>query len=275
MKKILSLSFLVLFFVVTLVSCYNELLPNNEVAATESPQESAKEVPSVMLTQDEMILLAELSNGTPKISQEQAVDIANNFLNKGTLPSSLSKHGTIVPRCEVLTRTKRCLSKSYSTVEDADTMLYVFNYDNGYAVVSADVRVPERVLAFSDNGNLSLQTDNPGLSLFLDMAQDYVDVCIDDAEAKRDSVEISLTDKLLGAYGIDVDTVSRLSKAKVLTQKILINTACWDHPTLIRTEVVPALIETYWHQDSPYNDEAPVIGGKGVQLVVAQLLLLS
>ena len=61
--KITSLVALVLFFATILMSCDNELSPDIETIEAETLQEPQKEVPSVTLTQDEMILLEELSNG--------------------------------------------------------------------------------------------------------------------------------------------------------------------------------------------------------------------
>ncbi|MBR3713885.1 MAG: C10 family peptidase [Bacteroidales bacterium] len=261
MKKFLSLSFLVLFLVATLVSCDDDLSPNNEVVATESPQESVKDVPSVTLTQDEMILLAELSNGSPKLSQEQAMEIACNFLNKETAPS-LSKRGVTMPRCEVLTRAKQRISKSGIATEDADTMLYVFNYDNGYAVVSADVRVPEQILAFSEEGNLHLDSDNPYIDMFMDMASDYIDDHIAQSELMRDSLEKVLSDKIATTFGIAVDTTPTLSKSVRVVDRFLLTNGCWDYTTYKSTEVTGPFIDTYWHQEYPYNGDATRKGGK-------------
>lgn len=258
MKRILSIAFLVLFFVATLVSCDDDLSPNNEVAATESPQELAKEVPSVTLTQDEMILLAELSNGTPKISQEQAMEIANNFLSKGADTPSLSKRGVIKPRCEVLTRDKCHISKSGTATEDVDTMLYVFNYDDGYAVVSADIRVPEQILAYSDEGCFCLDTDNPGIQIFIEMAQDYIGHSIEQSEMKRDSLENQLEEKLFASSGISINTSTGLSKEKRVTSKKLVySNIPSKHES---TEIVGPYSKTYWHQGYPYNAYAPMMG---------------
>ena len=272
------MSFLVLFFAVAFVSCEDGLSPNDEVSVNESPQESsAKEVPRVLLSQDEMILLEELSNKTPKRSMEQAMEIASNFFGKSSDAPTLSKRGAEVPRCEVLTRSKHTISKSGTTTEDIDTLMYLFNYDEGYAVVSADVRVPERVLAYSEEGNVSANTDNPGLQIFMDMAQDYVDLCVANAEAQRDSVEQSLTDKLLAVQGISQDTTVELSKSKVVTDRIFIGTASWDRATYLRTDVVGPYISARWHQENPYNKYAPEINGTKclagcVAIATAQLM---
>lgn len=256
MKKILSFSFLVLFFAAMMVSCDDDSSPNIDVAAINTTQESmAKEVPSVTLTQDEMILLTELSNGSPKLSQEQAMEIANNFLNKGTT-SSLSKRGTAMPRCEVLTRAKQRISKSGTATDEVDTMLYVFNYDEGYAVISADVRVPEQILAYSDEGNISLDTDNPGIQIFFDMAQDYVVYSIEKSEGLRDSLENSLDEKLSFAMGIPTDTTPSISKAKRVTSKTLVYSNVQSKHE--NTIIVGPYLKTYWHQNWPYNRYVPL-----------------
>ena len=91
------------------MSCDNELSPDIETIEAGKPQEPQKEVPSVTLTQDEMILLEELSNKTPKRSVEQAVEIANDFFGKGAASNSLSKRGASMPKCEVLTRTRQSI----------------------------------------------------------------------------------------------------------------------------------------------------------------------
>ena len=260
MKKILSMSFLVLFFTVAFVSCEDGLSPNDEVSVNESPQESSADVPRVFLSQDEMILLEELSNKTPKISMEQAMDIANNFLGKGSVSSTLSKSGTSVPRCEVLTRSKNSLSKSGSLTENLDTMLYVFNYDEGYAVVSADVRVPEEILAYSDEGNLHLDTDNPGLQIFFDMAQEYVEYNIMKAELMRDSLNELLNDKIQDAIGDVLEPINGLSKAKreISRTEVYSN----SKETHVKTYLVGPHIKTFWHQNYPYNEFVPTKGGK-------------
>lgn len=262
MKRILSIAFLVLFSTAMLVSCDDDLSSNNEVAATESPQELTREVPSVTLTQDEMILLEELSNGTPKISQEQAMNIASNFLNKGATPTSLSKHGTSVPRCEVFTRTKQRISKSGSAAEVVDTLLYVFNYDEGYAVISADVRVPEQVLAYSEEGSISLVADNPYIEMFKDMAADYIDNHITRSEQMRDSLENVLSEKIAATLGVAVDETPTLSKTVRVVDRFLLTNGCWDYTTYKSTEVTGPFINTYWKQGTPYNGDAPYKGGK-------------
>lgn len=249
--KITSLVALVLFFATILMSCDNDLSPDIETIEAETLQEPQKEVPSVTLTQDEMILLEELSNKTPKRSVEQAVEIANDFFGKGTDSNSLSKRGTSMPKCEVLTKTRQSISKSGNATEDADTLLYVLNYDNGYAVISADLRVPDKIIAYSEEGNFDLNTDNPGIQIFIDMAQDYIDFSIEKAESMRDSLEKALDEKISSAIDCQQDSKSNLSKTKIITSKTLVYE---NVPyTYEKTEILGPYIKTYWNQDWPYN----------------------
>ena len=278
MKKIVSIATLVSFFAATLVSCDDDLSPNSETevtAATGTPQEQSADVPRVLLSQDEMILLEELSNKTPKISMEHAMDIASNFLGKSSDAPTLSKRGAEVPRCEVLTRSKQIISKSGTTTEDIDTLMYLFNYDEGYAVVSADIRVPERVLAYSEEGSVSANTDNPGLQLFFDMAQVYVEYNITKAESMRDSLNELLNDKFQDALGVTLEPTHSLSKAKREISRTEVYSNCKE--THVKTYLVGPYITTFWHQNYPYNEFVPTKGGENchagcVAVAFAQLM---
>ncbi len=181
MKHKYCISILSLLISGCFISCGDELSTVDDIKTIGTEQE--KITPSITLSQDEEILLTELSNKTPKISIEQAVEIADNFFNKSSSTASISKSGKCMPKCEVITAAKKSIKKSAST-DDTDTLLYIFNYNDGYAVVSADIRVPEHILAFSDDGHIHLNSDNPGVELFWDMAQDYVNNCIYEAELR-------------------------------------------------------------------------------------------
>ncbi|MBR4676761.1 MAG: C10 family peptidase [Bacteroidales bacterium] len=267
MKHFYKIPVLAVLFSGSLISCGDDLLSGNGIEKITELGQATK--PSVVLTRDEEILLTELSNQTPKISMEQAVEIADNFFNRNTL----SKRTMTMPQCEVLTRTKQKLSKSDDGSENIDTMLYILNYDDGFAVVSADVRVPEQILAYSDEGSIHLDSENPGINLFMDMAQDYIDLNILMADAVRDSLEKSLNEKLLTAVGIPLHT---LSKYKRMTSKKLVYE--YNKSTYISTDaIVGPYTKTYWHQRSPYNNSVPTKDGKDcpagcVALAVSQLM---
>ncbi|MBQ5605769.1 MAG: C10 family peptidase [Prevotella sp.] len=63
-----------------------------------------------------------------------------------------------------------------SRSNEKDTLLYVFNYENnqGFAVVSANKNT-DALLAVTDSGyyDPAIGTDNPGLAMFMDMAETY------------------------------------------------------------------------------------------------------
>lgn len=139
MKRFFYLMVLLLLFSAGLQSCGDDFAPieNSETLTAATDTSTAK--PRVVLTREERVLLDEWANKTPKLSKEQAAEIADNFFGNESSVSTLSKFGSFAPQCEVLVRSKHKLSKSNDGHELLDTMLYVFNYDDGYAVVSAEL----------------------------------------------------------------------------------------------------------------------------------------
>ena len=172
-----------------LASCGDEIVG---IAPPEALEAAQGDTNFIQLTYDEMTILRTMSGQSPKISQDEAISIADKLLGRD---NSLSKSAGAV-RCEVLTRPSSKISKSGTP--EQDTMMYVLNYGNsdGYAVVCADVRVPDQIFAYSDTGEMDTQTDNPGVQMFMDMAQDYMDLKIAEVESKRDSVESVIQSKL-------------------------------------------------------------------------------
>jgi len=256
MKKII---FFILFGV-SLYSCKDNPALIDEIPATKVSHEQSKDLPCISLSNDEINLLEELSNGTPKISQEHAMEIANDFLKKSSTSGSISKHGTIMPKCEVLTKNRCILSKTGTTVEEIDTLLYLFNYDKGFAMVSADIRVPERILAYSYEDYMSLEDDNPGIQLFLDMTQDYIEYSINKNECTRDSLEMVLDEKISAEMENDTTTTSIISKSKKeISRSLVFSNVQSKHEN---TEIIGPYVQTLWHQGKPYNMFAPKRGGK-------------
>ncbi|MBR4327856.1 MAG: C10 family peptidase, partial [Bacteroidales bacterium] len=141
---------------------------------------------------------------------------------------------------------------------DIDTTIFVFNSPggNGFAVISADARIPQQVLAYSETGNLELDSDNPAFDVFLSYATDYAAECIAKAQEQRDSIEAAIMEKL--GIEIDLDTVGTLSKTKHVIQKFLITSMCYTNINVETLAEVEPLITTNWYQRSPYND---LVGG--------------
>lgn len=103
---------------------------------------------------------------TTRISEDQAIDIANQCLKREGYPQGRSSSGVSIEY--VKSRDQKLLADN----EDG-TVAYVVNYDDGgFVVVASDSRV-DNVLAFSDEGSLSL--DNPIVKeQFLDNIGSYV-----------------------------------------------------------------------------------------------------
>ena len=222
--------------------------PLDEAAEELSPQKESIAVPEkqVCFTPEEMGYLTELANGTPKISVDSAAKVALSVMGNS---SSLSKRSLSVTAFG--TPKVGSLSKSF-TDSDIDTTIFVFNApgSNGFAVVAADARIPQQVLAFSETGHFVLDSDNPAFSVFLDCAQNYAAECIAKAQENRDSIENSILVKL----GIKTEDAHKgLSKKEVL-YKILLTNMCTKHTSIEVVSEVKPMITTNWYQSSPYND---------------------
>ena len=100
-------------------------------------------------------------------------------------------------------------------------MMYILNYGNnyGYVLLSAVVSVPEQILAFSETGKMDADSDNPGVQLFMEMAEDYISAGIYEIESKRDSIEEAIADKL----GIEIENNPE-RKTETLSETKLSNT---------------------------------------------------
>lgn len=251
-------------------ACNNDI---SDVGGDISPTEpTSEQMPEVTFTPEEMGYLTELANGTPKISVDSAAKVAlqvmGNRLSKSTL--SVTAFGT--PKEE-------SLSKSFFD-SDIDTTLYVFNAPsgNGFAVISADARIPQQVLAYSENGNLELDSDNPAFDVFLSYATDYAAECIAKAQEQRDSIENSILEKL--GIEAECDAANSLSKTKRVIQRFLLTSQCYDYTQYETQSEVKPLIKTNWSQKAPYNDkmEHPASCKRGyaagcIPVAVAQLMV--
>lgn len=207
MKRLIFYASALTAMLVPAVAC------NDDNLQQEIPRPEA-EAATLRLTPEEISVLKTMDGQSPIISQEEAISIADDFLGKKTLSKSSSGI-----KCEVITRQSPSISKSGSA--DNDTMMYILNYGNndGYVLLSADVRVPEQILAFSETGKMDADSDNPGLQLFMEMAEDYISAGIYEIESKRDSIEEAIADKL----GIEIENNPE-RKTETLSETKLSNT---------------------------------------------------
>ncbi len=230
-------------------SCSKEMEEPNAPPGSNSVAAESANV--IELTSDEMAVLRTMNHNSPKISQDEAMRIAADVLGKNSLSKTTSNF-----KCDVVTRKASPLSKSVSN--EADTLMYVLNYGNneGYAVVCADSRVPNNVLAFSQTGNMDTETDNPGVRLFMFMAEDYMDASIFKIEAERDSLELVLKEKF-GKFSNYSQT--HLSKSRTMVGSNSI--PYYQTSSKIVTQITPFYLSTYWGQYAPYNNNTPLING--------------
>ena len=223
-----------------------------DVGEAISPTEpTIEQKPEISFSPEEMGYLTELANGTPKISVDSAAKVALQVMGNSLSKRSLSVTAFGTPKAG-------SLSKSFFD-SDIDTTIFVFNSPggNGFAVISADARIPQQVLAYSETGNLELDSDNPAFDVFLSYATDYAAECIAKAQEQRDSIEAAIMEKL--GIEIDLDTVGTLSKTKHVIQKFLITSMCYTDISVETLAEVKPLITTNWTQHAPYNDS---VGGR-------------
>ena len=124
-----------------------------------------------------------------------------------------------------------------------DTMAYVCNFADsaGFAIICADDRVECPILACVDNGTLGDTVDNPGLSIFLENAQYFIEQSILKFEKEKDSLKIVAEEKL------QKEIASKNSRLKKNLYK--------GSFTLWTSSEVKPLLPTTWGQSSePYNN---------------------
>ncbi len=118
-------------------------------------------------TDDCQVEKSETSSFFSKISKEDALNIANDVLDKTTT----TRH---VPIDEMFSYVLSDNNKKTRSISIPDTLAYVINYPNndGFVIVATDRRV-NPVLGFSDKGNFSFENDNAKVD-FIDRIETYM-----------------------------------------------------------------------------------------------------
>lgn len=149
----------------------------------------------------------------------------------------------------------RVIGKSSNTLRSGsdlnalpDTLAYVCNFadSTGFAIICADDRVGCPILACVDSGTLGDTTDNPGIAIFLEGAQSFMENSILKFEEEKDSLrEVAI--KKIGGTPNECNTTLK----KIYTG---------NYKLLKSKESVDALLNTTWKQSGyPYNTLIPKV----------------
>lgn len=164
------------------------------------------------------------NNDDYSVSETDATIFAQSFLSKEGESFSLSPYAS-----------------------HGDTLLYIINFDNGWKVLSADVRTAP-ILAESETGSFNLSGDLPV----------PLQIILNDAEAIVQSAKTENTTECAG-YSSAISAIRHINKKKNRDNdahwvKVLLSTS----NDTCNLETVNHLIQTTWDNDSLWNVKAPV-----------------
>lgn len=150
--------------------------------------------------------------------------------------------------------------KSVDPLEfDGDTLLYIFNFDNGWEIISADKRTT-RVVSHCDIGNFSIDECIPAVRVWIEgIASDikYIKSSprILDAHIEEVAANLRFWDLLDGRIEGDGGLVG--GNPHYLGHYELVDVI--EYPEVY--DSISHLITTRWHQETPYNNCCPLIPG--------------
>ncbi len=132
-------------------------------------------------------------------------------------------------------------SKARTRSSESDTMAYVVDFSNGggFAIVAADNRMANPVLACVEQGSYEECMDNDGLQFFMEQAEEYIMQNAELFEYYKDSVN---ADSLF----FDLDATA--------TRATYRGTYFIDYGYF---DSYGPLLKTAWRQGAPYNQECP------------------
>ncbi len=132
-----------------------------------------------------------------------------------------------------------------SSVAIPDTLAYIINFDDemGFAVISADKRIPDPILAYAGSGSLEQEIDNPGMAIFFAGLENYATQAIAAAEWLKDSLAQQVNEKL-----------AELNTTAPMTRVDYYGTEYEDCPG--RWEMIAQktpMLPVQWFQQYPFN----------------------
>lgn len=230
------LSALVVYQIVLFSSCERESL------LTEKPRMEKQD------QSQENINYKAIYSTHHTMSWEDAVALAEDaaalyFPQEGESQLRSSGARRMVNGGRVLERRSAALRAGGEQVDLPDTMAYICNFADsaGFAVICADDRVGCPLLACVERGTLGDSIDNPGVALFLENAQQYMEESLLTFEAKKESLR-EMAERMLEEDSSDQG--ASLRSVSTGSFKLLKG----------KEEVTPLLTTTWAQSGSPYND---------------------
>ncbi len=188
--------------------------------------------------------------GDTRVGVNEAVEQAMQATTLFGGPATRSG-AKIIANMTPLTLTQTVPTKSGETVESVDTLAYLFNFadEGGFTIIAADSRIPQSVLAYSENGNITDQTDNAGLAIFMEGLEYYLQRSVAEADHLKDSLEASVMAKLYEEMEENGTPVTRAAKTETTTT---VTYGGWEQQILVDQR-----IPVEWGQHDPYNMYTP------------------
>lgn len=172
------------------------------------------------------------------INLNEAEFIATEFINKkqGVGTSSTKTRSNTLLRTSVVTSQ----AKTRSGGAEKDTLMYIFNFTEGFAIVSA-TRAIYPILAYSDENSFDENdTDNVGLLIWLENTKENVERLVKNPERNANNYK-----PYLEVFAESDDKKGIVTRSTTITNYIKVG----------------PLVTTNWHQDNPYNQYTPLVNG--------------
>lgn len=208
----------------------------------------------MQLTDAEMKVLYQMRSENNKVTFEEATLLANDVISfldgEAAVKSGAARRiGSVAALRLDRERSVALKSADGSSIEMPDTVAYVFNFADsaGFALIAGDTRIESPILAYVDEGTLGAEIDNPGLAVFLEGTEEYIERSIIEAEHLKDSLMSSIAAKL--AYDAEEDDPGTKALSMPSIPMITsISVGAW-----VTTSRVYLLLPVEWHQRSPFN----------------------
>jgi hypothetical protein len=268
-------NFILAALAITVIACSSDVY---EHYAPDTPDVPSTE--AISFTEDELRVLTQMRNPGNRICIDEATDIALDALDffGGGVSTRSGQARTIASVAALQSEpTTRMVTRSTDgndvNVQIPDTVAFIFNFadEEGFTIVAADTRITSPILAFVEDGNLDVseELDPPGLAIFLEGLEEYIEYSIIESEILRRELSAGIMEKL-GNDEEDAITrwsgwtcpncwqsiewcwcccCSRPPSNYIIVQDIRVNPITqWT--TTRRGPLVPV----EWHQGFPFND---------------------